>query len=58
MKLSRIYDMEDYEKAITIVSLHYEDRDMKIEHETKLDEARSKMNNSKRKQFSKPEFSN
>jgi hypothetical protein len=42
MILSRTYNEEDYEQAITVVGLCHEERQRKIEHEKKLDEAWSK----------------
>jgi glyoxylate carboligase len=42
MKLGRTYDEEDYEEAITVVGLRHEERQREIEHEMKLDKARSK----------------
>jgi hypothetical protein len=57
MKLGRIYNEEDYEKAIIVVTLHHEKRKREIEYEMKLDKTRSKKDNSKRKESSKPESS-
>jgi hypothetical protein len=58
MKLGRTYDEEDYEEAITVVSLCHEERQREIEHEKKLDEAWSKKDKGKGKDSSKPESSN
>jgi hypothetical protein len=58
MKLGRIYDEEDYEEVITVVTLCHEERSREIEHEQKLDEARSKNDKGKGKNSSKPESSN
>jgi hypothetical protein len=57
MKLGRTYDEEDYEEAITVVSLRHEERQREIEHEKNLDEARSKKDKGKGKEISKPESS-
>jgi hypothetical protein len=51
MNLGRTYNKEDYEKAITVIDLRYEDRQRKIEHEKNLDKARSKMGKDKGKRF-------
>jgi hypothetical protein len=51
MKLSRSYNKEDYEDPFIVVSLCYEERQRAIEHEKKLDEARSKRNKRKNKSF-------
>jgi hypothetical protein len=58
MKLGRTYDEEDYEEAITMVSLCHEKRQRKIEHEKKLDEAQSKKDKGKGKDSFNPESSN
>jgi uncharacterized cupredoxin-like copper-binding protein len=58
MKLGRTYDKEDYEEAITMVSLCHEEIQREIEHEMKLDEAWSKQDKGKGKNSSKPESSN
>jgi hypothetical protein len=58
MKLGRTFDKEDYEEAITVVSLRYEEQQREIEHEKKLDEAQSKIEKGKRQDSSKPESSN
>jgi hypothetical protein len=39
MKLRRMDDVEDYEEAIIVVSLHHEERQTEIKHEKKLDNA-------------------
>jgi hypothetical protein len=58
MKLGRTYDEEDYEEAITVVSLRHETRQRGIEHEKKLDEAQNKKDKGNGKDSSKPESSN
>jgi hypothetical protein len=58
MKLGKTYDQEDYDKAITVVGLHHEEREREIEHQKKLKVAWSKSDTHRGKDSSKPEFSN
>jgi hypothetical protein len=58
MKLGRTYDEEDYEEAITVVGLCHEERHREIEHEKKIDEARSNKDKGKGKDSSKLESLN
>jgi hypothetical protein len=58
IKLGRTDDKEDYEDAIIVVGLYHEERQREIEHEKKLDKARSKKDKGKGKNFSKHKSSN
>jgi hypothetical protein len=58
MKLGRTYDEEEYKEAIIVVGVYHEERQREIEHEKKLDKARSKNEKCKGKDSSKHESSN
>jgi hypothetical protein len=58
MKLGRIYNEEDYEEAIMVVSLWHEERQREIEYKKKLDKAWSKKDKCKGKDSSKPKSLN
>jgi hypothetical protein len=58
MKLGRTYDKEEYEEAIIVVSLCYEESLREIEYEKKLDEAWSKTDKGKGMDSCQPQSSN
>jgi hypothetical protein len=49
MKFGRIYDKEDYKKAILVGGLLYEEIQRESEHEKNIDKARSKKDKGKEK---------
>jgi hypothetical protein len=53
--LARTYSKEDYKKVIMVVGLYHKERQREIEHEKKLDKARSKTDKGQGKNSSKPE---
>jgi hypothetical protein len=58
MKLGRTYDEEDYEEAIMVIGLPYEERHREIEHEKKLDKAQSMKDKGKGMDYPKTVSSN